>query len=84
MKMKEIGKMKINLNDGNWEVLKPKSKVNPKLNGVVKKKVKMPSLDELDGPTDEELEAIVSEEIIDKLLEDIELENHIWQMDLLN
>ena len=80
--MKEIGKLKIVLNDGSWEVLKPKRKVNPELNGVVKKKVS--SLDELDGPTDNELDVIVSEEIVDKLLEDVVLENDLWQMDLFN
>tara|TARA_Y100001949_G_C15922388_1_gene301836 strand:- start:718 stop:960 length:243 start_codon:yes stop_codon:yes gene_type:complete len=80
--MKEIGRLKIDLSDGSWKVLKPKRKVNPKLNGVVKKKVS--SLDELDGPTDKELDVIVSEEIVDKLLEDVALENDLWQMDLFN
>jgi ribosome assembly protein YihI (activator of Der GTPase) len=86
--LKEIGKLKIDLNDGSWKVLKPKRKVNPKLNGTVKKKKKpifeTPSLDELDGPTNDELDIIESEEIIDMLLEDIALENDLWQMDLFN
>ena len=60
MKMKEIGKLKIDLNDGNWEVLQPKSKMNRKLH----------SLDDLDGPTDKELNDIEVEQIQGYLLRD--------------
>ena len=69
MKMKEIGKLKIDLNDGNWEVLQPKSKMNRKLH----------SLDDLDGPTDKELNDIEIEEI-SKILEELNLDDYLWNL----
>ena len=67
--MKEIGKLKIDLNDGNWEVLQPKSEVNKKLY----------SLDDLDGPTNKELNDIDIEEI-GKILEELNLDDYLWNL----
>ena len=69
MKMKEIGKLKIDLNDGNLEVLQPKSKMNRKLH----------SLDDLDGPTDKELNDIEVEQI-GKILEELNLDDYLWNL----
>ncbi len=60
----------IDLNDGNWEVLLPESEMNRKLH----------SLDDLDGPTNKELNDIVNEESIDKILEDLNLDDYLWNL----
>ena len=57
----------IDLNDGNWEVVAPKSKVN---------------LDDLDGPTDEELDAIENEEDIAGMLEELEYDAFLWNLNV--
>ena len=68
--MKEIGKLKINLNDGNWEVLQSKSEMNRKLH----------SLDDLDGPTNKELDDIVDEESISRILNELDLDDYLWNL----
>jgi|TARA_Y100000310_G_C20678901_1_gene814701 hypothetical protein len=60
----------IDLNDGNWEVLLPESEMNRKLH----------SLDDLDGPTNKELNDIVNEESIDKILEELNLDDYLWNL----
>ena len=57
----------IDLNDGNWEVVAPKQKVN---------------LDDLDGPTDEELDAIENEEDIAGMLEELEYDAFLWNLNV--
>ncbi len=57
----------IDLNDGNWEVVAPKPKVN---------------LDDLDGPTDEELDAIENEEDIAGMLEELEYDAFLWNLNV--
>ena len=57
----------IDLNDGKWEVIAPKPKVN---------------LDDLDGPTNEELHAIENEEDIVGMLEELEYDAFLWNLNV--
>ena len=68
--------MKIDLNDGNWEVLKP---VRP-INGKVGINEKLHSLDDLDGPTDKELSDIENKQGISKILDELDFDAYLWNL----
>lgn len=64
----------VNLNDGNWEILKPAKKKDDIENR------KLHDLDDLDGPTNKELNDIKDEEEISRILEELDLDDYLWNL----
>ena len=63
----------VNLNDGNWEILKPAKKKDIESR-------KLHDLDDLDGPTNKELNDIKDEEEISRILEELDLDDYLWNL----
>ena len=63
----------VNLNDGNWEILKPAKKKDIENR-------KLHDLDDLDGPTNKELNDIKDEEEISRILEELDLDDYLWNL----
>ena len=63
----------VNLNDGNWEILKPAKKKDIENR-------KLHDLDDLNGPTNKELNDIKDEEEISRILEELDLDDYLWNL----